>query len=165
MRPRPRLCGPEGMCTMKMKTCLIVWVLGTVSLTAFAIDLGIGSHLAQRAARKVVGEAVQNGLEDAFRDAALSTTLDAVADHAATEFADRARDNHDYADFPDNTKPHDYSDVHKTGDIQDYLEMGAVAGDGVQAAMRAADVASKLDDVADAAKAVKKLGKLKKLKR
>jgi hypothetical protein len=117
------------------------------------MDLGIGSHLAQRAARKVVSEAVQEGLGDAIREAALSRTLDAVADNAATELSDSARDIRDDAAW------HDYGDIH------DNIEMGVVAGDGVAAAMRAADVASKLDNVADAANAVRKLGKLRKLRR
>jgi hypothetical protein len=111
------------------------------TLVVFAIDLNIGGHLAQRAARKVISEAAQEGLGDALRDKALDASLDAVADHVDFESADRANDT------------------------QDYIQMGATASDGIETAMRAADVASKLDDVADAANAVKKLGKLKKLRR
>jgi hypothetical protein len=111
------------------------------TLVVFAIDLNIGGHLAQRAARKVISEAAQDGLGDALRDKALDVTLDAVADHGDFESADRAND------------------------IQDYIQMGATASDGIETAMRAADVASRLDNVADVANAAKKLGKLKKLKR
>jgi hypothetical protein len=147
---------------MKVKTCGQLSIHGEVSmhttlivatLAVFAMDLGIGSHLAQRAARKVVSEAVQEGLGDAIREAALSATLDAVADNAAAEFADRA------GDIRDDAAGHDFGDIH------DAIDLGAAASNGVEAAMRAADVASKLDDVADAANAVKKLGKLKKLRR
>src|SRR5262245_3035902 len=101
------------------------------TLVAFAIDLNIGSHLSQTAARKVVSEAVENGLGDALRERALGATLDAVADRSDFEFADRANN------------------------IQNYARIGATASDGVEAAMRAADVASRLDNVADAAKAAK----------
>ena len=113
-----------------------------VTLAAFTMfSDSIGSRLAQKAAKKIVSEAVEEGLGDAFREAALSASLDAIADRSAMEFADRAHD------------------------VRDYVEMGALASDGVEAAMRAADVAKRLDNVADAAKAAKKLGKLKKLKR
>ena len=117
-----------------------IWIAASLAVVALA-PIDIGGHLAQKAARKIVSEVVEEGLEDAFREATLSATLDAVASDAASEFVSGGRD------------------------IHDYVEMGARASDGIDAAMRAANVAARLDDAADAAKAVKKLSKLKKLKR
>src|SRR5262249_15833716 len=98
-----------------------IWIAASLAALALA-PIHIGSHLAQKAAKKIVSEVVQEGLEDACREAALGATLDAVASDAASDFVSRARD------------------------IRDDVEMGARAGDGIEAAMRAANVAARLGD-------------------
>ena len=116
-----------------------IWI--AASIMALAISPDIGGGLAKRAAREVVGHVAQEALEDALKDAALNASLDAFAD-----------------EYP--------ADVtFGPPEFDHYMGVGADVSDGVEAAMRAADIAEKLDNVADAAKVVKKLGKLRKLKR
>jgi hypothetical protein len=88
-------------------------------------------------ARKAVGRVVREGLENAIKDAALDAALD-TATEAATYTAPRLRDVDELATF------------------------GAALSEGVESAMRVADVASTLDNVADVAKTVKKIKKLKR---
>jgi len=88
-------------------------------------------------ARQALGRAVREGLENAIKDAALDAALDAATE-TATYAAPRLRDIDELATF------------------------GAAVGEGVETAMRVADVASTLDDVADVAKTVKKIKKLKR---
>jgi hypothetical protein len=110
--------------------------------TAVAASLVFGASGAAadwkgEVARQVVGRAVREGLENAIKDAALDAALD-TATEAATYTAPRLRDSDELVTF------------------------GAAVSEGVETAMRVADVASTLDDVADVAKTVKKIKKLKR---
>lgn len=88
-------------------------------------------------ARQAVGRAVRAGLENAIKDAALDAALE-TATEAATYAAPQLRD------------------------IDERVTFSVAVSEGVETAMRVADVASTLDDVADVAKTVKKIKKLKR---
>ena len=96
-------------------------------------------------AKKAVGRAVRRGLQQAAREAALSAALDAASNVVVRGAA-----------------TYTTSGLH---DLDEYTAVSAAVGDGIESAMRAADVAERLDNVADAARTVKKIGKIRKLKR
>ena len=90
-------------------------------------------------AGKVVGRVVREGLEEAMKDAALDAALDAAARGAAEYTASELRD------------------------IDKLDTIGATVGEGIETAMRVADVADTLDDIADVAKTVKTINKVRKV--
>jgi len=96
-------------------------------------------------AKQAVGRVVREGLEDAAKDAALDAALDVASDDMSPAVRNYA--------------------ASRFRDIDDHIEFAAEVGEGVEAAMRVADVADTLDDVADAAHVVKRIGNLRKLKR
>ena len=110
--------------------------------TATAASLVFGASSAAAdwkgdVARQAVGRAVRAGLENAIKDAALDAALD-TATEAVTYAAPQLRD------------------------VDERVTFGVTVSEGVETAMRVADVASTLDDVADVAKTVKKIKKLKR---
>ena len=88
-------------------------------------------------ARRAVGRVVQEALEDAIEDAALDRALDTATE--ATAYA-----------------------APKLRPIDELVDVGEAVSDGVETAMRVADVAERLDDAADVAKTLKKIKKLKR---
>jgi hypothetical protein len=112
-----------------------------VGLVALALAASQGAALADwktNAAKKTVGRAARAGMENAAREAAVDATLGAVG-----------------------------SAVPAPGDIRRGMPdrgtaIGSTAGEGIEAAMTAANVATSIDgalEVADAAKRVNKVRK------
>jgi hypothetical protein len=115
---------------------------GRLIETAVAASLVVSASSAAadwkgNVARRAVGRVVQEALEDAIEDAALDRALDIATDAAA------------YA-------------TPRLRHIDELADVGDAVSDGVETAMRVADVAETLDDVADVARAVKKIKKLKR---
>jgi hypothetical protein len=94
-----------------------------------AASLGAAGDWKGDLAKTAVGHAVREGLQDAVQDAALDAAFDAVAPEAVDFAADRLRD--------------------RAGDV---AFAATTVGDGIETAMRVADVADKLDNVRDAAR-------------
>lgn len=115
-----------------------VRLIGVLTVAVAAAAVSSAGDWKGDLARKAVTRAVQEALEDAMQDAALDAALDAVAPAAATYAASRLRD------------------------IDTHDAIGETVSVGVETAMRAADVASKLDDAVDAAKTLKKISKIRK---
>ena len=90
-------------------------------------------------ARKAIGGAAREGIEDALKDEALDEALDAAARGAVTYTASALRDRYEREDI------------------------GEAVSTGVEVAMRASDVADALDDVADVAKTMKKVNNIRKV--
>jgi hypothetical protein len=86
-----------------------------------------------RFAGKVIGEVVEEGIEDAVEDAALDAALDVAVGSAVAAVAPGVSDRGDVRDIGDNVV------------------------DGVETAMRVADVADTLDDVADTIENINRL--------
>ena len=100
--------------------------------------VGLTGDWAGDLAKKAIGSAAREGIEDALKDEALEATLDAAARGAVTYVESARRDRYDR------------------------VEIGEAVGTGVEVAMRASDVADKLDDVADVADTLKKVNKIRK---
>jgi hypothetical protein len=97
-------------------------------------------------AKRVVTHAVREGLEEAAEEAALDVALNAAADAIGPDGL-----AYGVSRLPD-------LDI----DFDEYVEVGDVVSDGIESAMRVADVADKLDDAADAVRAVKRLGNIRR---
>jgi hypothetical protein len=82
-------------------------------------------------ARKVVGHVVEEAIEEAVEDAALDRTLDTVARVAVRKL-----------------------------DIDDRDDIGEAVSDGIETAIRVADVADTLDDVSDAVRTINRIRKV-----
>ena len=107
---------------------------------AASLDFGASSVAADwkgDVARRAVGRVVQEALEDAIEDAALGRALDTATE--ATAYA-----------------------APKLRQIDEFVVVGGAVSDGVETAMRVADVAERLDDAADVAKTLKKIKKLRR---
>lgn len=89
-------------------------------------------------AKKAVGHAAREGIEDALKDEALDATLDAAARGAATYADSRRVERYELA------------------------EIGETVSTGVEVAMKASDVAETLDAAADVAKTLKKVNNIRK---
>ncbi len=89
-------------------------------------------------AKKTVGRAAREGIEDALKDEAVDAALSAAARGTAA-YVDSRRLERD-----------------------ELVEIGAAVGTGVEVAMQAADVADALDDAADVAKTLNKVNKIRK---
>jgi hypothetical protein len=100
------------------------------------------SHLAKKVVGEVAEEAIEEAMEDALQDAAFEAAVGAV-------------------DF--------YRVSHKGAEAESRASFGPRAGDAVESAMVAADVASGIGaalDAADVARKIHKVGKtIKKIKR
>lgn len=116
-----------------------------VAIAVAAASVALAGDWKSDLARTAIGSAVREGIEDAAKDAALDAALDVASDAILPSARNYA--------------------VSRFRDIDDHIEFAADVGEGVEAAMRVADVAETLDDVADAAKVAKRIGKLGKLKR
>ena len=119
-----------------------IWFVATAVAAASVV---LAADWRSDLARKTIGSAVREGLEDAAKDAALDAALDVAADAVSPSVRNYA--------------------TSRFRDIDDHIEFATEVGDGVETAMRVADVAETLDDVADAARVAKNIGKLRKLKR
>ena len=107
---------------------------------AASLVLGASSVAADwkgNVARRAVGRVVQKALEDAIEDAVLDASLDRATEAAA------------------------YTAV-QLRDVNELVIVSATVSEGVETAMRAADVANTLDHVADVARTVKKIKRLKR---
>ena len=104
-----------------------LWLAAAIVAIPIATDADWKGDIA----KKAIGRAVREGLEDAARDAALGVALDAVVPEVTDYAASRLPTAADYAD------------------------VASDAADGIEAAMRVAHVADRLDDAADAARALK----------
>jgi len=114
-------------------------VIGLLTAAAMAVPVvGLTGDWAGDLAKKAVGRAAREGIEDALKDEALDATFDAAARGAAI-YADSAR-----------RERYEREDVAET------------VGAGVEMAMRASDLADALDDAADVAKTLKKVSKIRK---
>ena len=114
--------------------------IGTLAVAAVVLwPGGAAGDWKGDVAKRVVGRAVREGLEDALKDAALDATLDTVVPEVA-----------------------DYTSV-RFRDVGQLETIGEVVTDGVDTAMRVADVADTLDDAVDAARTARKIGKAVKV--
>jgi len=121
-------------------------MLALLLVPSIAVEAtGLGdwkSHLAKKVVGEVAEEAIEEAMENALQDAAFEAAVGA-------------------ADF--------YRVSHERAAAASRASFGPRAGDAVEAAMVAADVASGIDaalDAADAARNIQKAGKtIKKIKR
>jgi hypothetical protein len=113
-----------------------VWVFTLVVVVSVTLAADWKGDIAKRA----VGRAVREGLQDAAKDAALDAALDSVLPAAAER-------------------------GFQFGAVAKVVDVAPDVTDGIQTAMRVADIADKLDNAADAANALRKISKLGKLKR
>ena len=120
---------------MRKRNTRLIETAAAVSFVFAAIDAA--ADWKGEVARRAVGLAVREGLENAINDAALDAALE-TATEAATYAAPRLRD------------------------VDELVTIGAAVSEGVETAMRVADVADTLDDVADVARTVKRIKKLKR---
>jgi hypothetical protein len=108
---------------------LNIRLIGVLAAAVMAVaSTGFAGDWKEYFARKVVGHVVEEAIEDAVEDAALDATLDTVARGAARTLA-----------------------------IDDDDVIGEAVGDGIETAMRVADVADPLDDVMDAARTIDRI--------
>jgi len=89
-------------------------------------------------AKKAIGRAAREGVEEALEDEALDRALDAAAGGAAVYVESARRERYERQD------------------------VGEAISTGVEAAMRASEVADALDDAADVAKTLQKVNKIRK---
>lgn len=120
-----------------------MWSTKAVALLTAAVlavpAIGLTSDWAEDLARKAVGRAAREGVEHALKDEALAAALAAAARGV---------------------------EMYRESEQQDRYERERVAdtvSDGVEAAMRAADVAEALDDAADVAETLGKVNKIRKV--
>ena len=114
-------------------------VLGLLAAAALAVPaVGLTGDWAADLARKAIGNAAREGIEDALRDEALDATLDAAAHGAAMFVESERRERYEREDI------------------------GEAVGTGVETAMRAAEVADALEDAADVAETLGKINKIRK---
>ena len=116
------------------------WVFAAALAMLIAAQItGLGdwkSHLAKKAVGEAARAAIGNAIEDAARDAAFDAALGAAVDRL----------------------PEIHDDVANT--VQQNIEVVSAAGEGIELAMTAADVASAMDKALDAADAAKKAHKV-----
>lgn len=154
---------------MNRATFVAAAVIAAIGLSS----AGLAGDWKSAAVKKAVGKAAREGLEEvaeqAVKDIALEAALDAALPATASSIARRAMD-------------FDVDDVEDAvDDVGDALErsvdraertlkkvdskdvVGAVAGEGVETALRVADVAEDLDDVADAVGTLRKIDRVRRI--
>ena len=114
-------------------------VMGIVAAAAMAVPaVAMTGDWAGDLAKKAVGKAAREGIEHALKEEALDEALD-VAGRGVVRYADSVR--------REDSEREDISEA---------------VGSGVEAAMRAADVADALEDAADVAETLSKVNKIRK---
>src|SRR5262245_22127959 len=96
-------------------------------------------------ARKAVGRAAQEGIEEALEEGLENVARDAAFEAASRDAAYDRRER-----------------IARPVDAERREAIGSTAGDAVEAAMKAADVASSMETALDAAEAARKIHKLHK---
>jgi hypothetical protein len=132
-----------------------------VALAVGFVPVGVAADWKTKAVSKTVGKAAREGLEDAARNAALDATLDAALPDNVADVAKKAMD-FDVDDAKDAINDAGKDEKRKVKKIDSRDVIGAVAGEGVEDALRVADMAKTLDDVADATKTLNKMNKVRK---
>lgn len=122
-----------------MASMRLIAILATVALAVPAT--GLTGDWAADLARKAIGNAAREGIGDALKDEAVGAALDAAATGAAMYVDSERRQRYERE------------------------EIGESVSTGVEAAMRAADVAEALDDAADVAETLSKVNKIRKVVR
>ena len=117
----------------KAGTVRLVIALAVVAVAATHVLAGDWKN---RVAGKVIGELVEEGIEDAVEDAALDAALD--MGRAAARTVPGARN------------------------VDDLRDIGDEVVDGVETAMRVADIAERLDDASDAIENINRLRRLRR---
>ena len=113
-------------------------VIGILVMAAMAVPaVGLPDWKGDLA-KKAVGRAAREGIEDALEDEAVDAALSAAARRTAAHVERRRFERDELADI------------------------GEVVGTGVEVAMKASDVAETLDDAADVAKTLNKINKIRK---
>jgi len=120
---------------MRKRNTRLIETAAAVSFLFAAIDAA--ADWKGDVARRAVGLAVREGLENAIQDAALDAALE-TATEAATYTAPQLRD------------------------VDELVIVGAAVSEGVETAMRVADVADTLDNDANVSRTVKRIKKLKR---
>jgi hypothetical protein len=113
--------------------------IGILIAVAIGVSaVGLAADWAGDLAKKAVGHAAREGIEEALRDEAFDETLEAAARGAVTYLESERRERYAREDI------------------------GEAVTIGVEVAMRAAEVAETLDDAADVAETMKKVNKIRK---
>ena len=113
-------------------------VIGMLMIAAMAVPaVGLPDWKGDLA-KKTVGRAAREGIEDALKDEAVDAALSAAARRTATYVESRRLER---------------------GDL---VDIGEAVSTGVEVAMKASDVADALDDAADVAKTLNKINKIRK---
>jgi hypothetical protein len=107
------------------------------------------------AAKKTVGRAAKEGMENAAKNAAVDVALEAAVPAGSGDISRRKPD-------PGTAIRPAAGDVGR-GKPAAGTAIGAAAGEGVEAAMTAANVASSIDAAADVADAAKRVNKIRKV--
>jgi hypothetical protein len=128
-------------------------------LVALALAASSGAALADwktNAARRTVGRAAREGMEDAAKNVAVDAALGAVPGGSALGDINRGKSDRGPA-IGSATQ-----DAGRGG-LGDRKGVGSAAGGGIEAAMNAANVASSIDAAVDVADKAKRLNKVRKI--
>jgi hypothetical protein len=134
------------------------WVL--VGLVALALAASAGAALADwktNAAKRTVGRAAKEGMEDAAKNVAVDAALGAAVP-GGSALGDINRGKSDRGPAIGAA-----TQVAGGGGPGDRKGVGSAAGEGLEAAMNASNVASSIDTAVDVADRAKRLNKVRKI--
>lgn len=140
---------------------MLTWSLTCLGLIALVLTAGQDTALASwktDMAKKTVGRAAREGIEQSAKNTAVDVALDAAVP-GGSALGDATRGKRDRGTTFGTTG----SDVSRPGDGR--AAIGGAAGEGLEAAMTAANVASTVNAAADAADAAQRLNKVRKVVR
>ena len=137
-----------------------------VAVTIGLVPVSLAGDWKSRAVQKAVGKAAREGLEEVAKDAAKDAALDAALDGAVSattrHVAEKALE-FDTDDVKDVLEESADAAERSAKKVDRSHVIGRGAAEGLEAAMKVADMADTLDDVADTTKTVNRINKVRRL--